>query len=271
VAHHGGHHPFSHGWYGRHAGAWGWGNGGYGWGNPWAAATLGTAATWLGLDALEGAGYPAADTTVYTGDSATTENQTADNDNADDDAADNAADQTADNAADDESSKLPASAAEANKLASSGAAEQASDAKFLPLGVYSIAPEGQDDATAVVHLAVSKEGVVRGTYYDLKTDKDSNIQGAVDKKTGRVAWSVVGDGKVVYETTLRSLTDDTGAISVHEADGNSQAWSMAHYTPNGAGQSTGGATKVEVKTGEPSSPGTQPARGEFEKQGQQAK
>jgi hypothetical protein len=89
--------------------------------------------------------------------------------------------------------------AQAMKLAQSGAAEPSKDAKFLPLGVYSLAPQNQPDASAMVQLAVTKEGAVRGTYYDLVTDKEQPIQGAIDKETQRVAFTAGPDGKVVFE------------------------------------------------------------------------
>ncbi len=38
------------GWYGRHRGAWGYGEGGFGWGNPWAIGTFDATANWLGLE-----------------------------------------------------------------------------------------------------------------------------------------------------------------------------------------------------------------------------
>ncbi|MGD9719690.1 MAG: hypothetical protein AB7O59_00555 [Pirellulales bacterium] len=251
-AHHGGDHPFSHGWYGHHRGAWGWGYGGYGgygWGNPWAAATFGAAAGWLGLSALDNAVAPAGETTVYTGDDNA---QVVDTNQPNDE-------QTADS----DEQELAASADEAGKLAQSGAAQPATDAKFLPLGVFSIAPTGDDEAKALLHLAVSKEGVLRGTYYDTATDKDHDIQGSIDKKTGRVAFSVAPDSKTVYETTLRELTEQSGPLSVHNADGKLGEWTIAHYDPKEDGKVTQGddaAAPVEVKTGDNGSP-AQPTNG----------
>jgi hypothetical protein len=121
-------------------------------------------------------------------------------------------------------------AEEANQLANSGAQEPGTDAKFLPLGVYSIAPQGTDEASGLVQLAVSKEGVLRGTFVDAE-DKDHTITGAVDKKTGRMAWTVAPNTKTVYHTTLQELTKESGPSPLLVSTEHGQAkWTIAHYT-----------------------------------------
>ncbi|MEX2113336.1 MAG: hypothetical protein WD845_09135 [Pirellulales bacterium] len=227
--HHHGDRPFTHGWYGHHRGAWGWNNGAYGWGNPWAFATLGTAGAWLGLSALNNAGWENNET-VYTADNG----NVAEEQNADDDATDADADsdgQYADDA-EDSAADQPAvapSLTEAAALARIGADNTESGAQFLTLGVYTLAPAGQQDATAMVHLAVTKSGVLRGTFCDLKTDKDFNISGSVDKKTGRVAWTVGADGKEVFDTSIQDLTQQSGPLAIHDNDGHTSEWTIAHY------------------------------------------
>jgi hypothetical protein len=242
VAHHGQHHAFSRGWYGHHRGAWGWGSGGYGWGNPWAAASLGAAAGWLGADALAD-DFGVNNETVYTSDGAAPADDQADQ------SSEAAPDQVS-NEPQEEQIDYAAEAAEAAKLAAGGATEPGADAKFLPLGVYTFAPEGQNEASAIVHLAISKQGVVRGTYFDINADKDENIQGAVDKKTGRVAWTVGPQGKVVFHTFLQDLTQPSGPVSVHFENGKTGEWTIARYTEDDAKKS-GAETKApfEAKTG----------------------
>ncbi len=120
-------------------------------------------------------------------------------------------------------------AIQAAKLARSGAADPPEGTVFMPLGVFSFAPEGQTQATAVVHLAVSKAGLVRGTYYDLLADQDIPIYGAVDKKTQQVAFMFGPRGKVVFETSLANLAQNTGAVATHFEDGNVRRWIVARY------------------------------------------
>ena len=118
----------------------------------------------------------------------------------------------------------------ATALAASGAGDVDSKAKFLPLGVFSIAPEGETEATALLHLAVSKEGVVRGTYHDLKTDKDENIRGAVDKQDHSIAWTIGNQGNTIFHTWLEDLTEQSGPVTEKTADGQVKLLTIAHYT-----------------------------------------
>ncbi len=216
VAHRGHHGAFSRGWHHNHGGAWGWGNGGYAWGNPWAAASLGTAAGWLGLSALD-SGVANANP-IISSNPTTLANVQPDENLAQDNQND-----------DDEDAPLtqPANAAQ---VAAIGNQDPGAEATFLPLGVYSIAPAGETEAVALLHLAVSKEGTVRGTYYDLKTDKDQNIQGAIDKKDHSLAWTVGTDGKTVFHTWLEDLTEQSGPVTVRTNDGPTQEWTIARYT-----------------------------------------
>jgi hypothetical protein len=231
--HHHGDRPFTHGWYGHHAGAWGWNNGAYGWGNPWAYATLGTAAAWLGATAWENAGWGGNNSTVYTADNGNVTEAGDDQDTADanDQVADNDSDNANDEAqtaAEDQPAVAPSTSA-AQTLARNGVNDSLSGAQFLTLGVYTLAPAGQQEATAMIHLAVAKNGILRGTYADLKTDKDQNIQGSVDKQTGRVAWTVGPESKDVFETSIQDLTQQSGPLTIHANNGQTSEWTIAHY------------------------------------------
>jgi len=257
-SHHGSHYhhsnwahhnrPFSRGWYGRHGGNWGYGWGGWGWGNPWGIATWGTTAAWLGLDAAAEpiVGNYGTVPQYYTSDEATDENTTeniAENEN--NESTDNETPQTetsatetnneaelnapAGNAADEAGTPDPEQAAQAGKLAKSGATDPAKDTAFLPLGVFSLAPQGQTEASALVQLAISKTSIVRGTYYDLLTDQDHPIRGAVDKKSQQVAFTFGEQGKVVFETSLANLTQKEGSAAAHFENGEKRTWILARY------------------------------------------
>ena len=223
VAHHGHHHAFSHDWHHDHHGAWGWGGGGYAWGNPWAATTYGAAATWLGMSALDNGG---GNVTI--------------NNNASEVAANTANDE----AAAEESKTQPEDAAE---LAATGATAQDPQAAFLPLGVFSVAPKGKKEAAALVHLAVSKDGLVRGTYYNLKTDKDENIEGAVNKEDGSMAWTVQGKKEEVFHAWLDDVTDPPGPVTVRIGKGPTHVWTMARYTEKDEQRSLKESKRSEAK------------------------
>ncbi|HEX3726883.1 MAG TPA: hypothetical protein VHV08_11600 [Pirellulales bacterium] len=199
--------PFTTGWYGSHPGAW---QATRGYGDAWAAASFASAAGWLGLDDY-------ADDGAASDDSANTADTSADTAT---DVADSGDGQ------EQESTSDPAAA---TQLAQSGAANVPAEADFLPLGVYALAPDGQKESTAMVQIAVSKQGVVRGSYYDLVSDQGHAISGAIDKKTRRVAFTIGSKGKTVFETQLADLTQPSGELSVHFPDGQASDWSVARF------------------------------------------
>jgi hypothetical protein len=220
-SHHAHHHshwgnhdrPFSRGWYGRHAGAWG---GGWGWGNPWHTAAWGTAAGWLGLGggvAPAWHGYGPTSTTIYDTDS---EDLQAPEHQFSEGRSVSVAEIADDTRA-------------ARGLAAKGEPEPGKDAAFLPLGVFSLAPENQTEATALLQLALGKDGLLRGTYHDLLGNADHPIRGSVDKATQRAAWTFGPHGKVTFQTALAVLTEPSGPVSVHYENGQTRQWVLARY------------------------------------------
>ncbi len=77
-----------------------------------------------------------------------------------------------------------------------------------------------------IQLAVSKEGMIAGTYFNRSTNQSQEVQGAVDKKTQRTAWTVGGDDWPVMETGISNLTEDQSPALIHFADGQTQQWLM---------------------------------------------
>ena len=104
----------------------------------------------------------------------------------------------------------------AENLASTGAQANASqDANWLPLGVFALTKPDQTSSDVTVQLAINKQGIIRGNYTENKTDKTQVIEGALDKKTQRVAFTI-GDNKTeVIETGLYNLTKDEAQALVH--------------------------------------------------------
>ena len=75
-------------------------------------------------------------------------------------------------------------------------------------------------------LAVNKQGVVRGNYYNV-TDKDTlPIQGAVNKSTQRIAWTIGKDKDMVLDTGLYNLTQDETMVLVHYGTQKTEQWMM---------------------------------------------
>jgi hypothetical protein len=118
---------------------------------------------------------------------------------------------------------------EAAALAKSKSVDPPSDAKFMPLGVFTLAPEDQEEASAILQLAIAQDGALRGTYYDLLSDQAHQVRGAVDKKTQKAAFYLGTGGKVLFETSLPNLTQGTGGVALHYENGESRHWTLARY------------------------------------------
>jgi hypothetical protein len=111
-------------------------------------------------------------------------------------------------------------AQQASDLASQGASAKVGDsAEWRPLGVYALARDGETNPSIFMSLAIDKEGLLRGTYYDAVSDTTTTMAGKVDKKTQKAAWTI-GDKKIpVYEAGLANLTKDQTTILVHRDGG----------------------------------------------------
>lgn len=75
-----------------------------------------------------------------------------------------------------------------------------------------------------LQLAVSKQGVINGTWQNTSTDDSQQIEGMVDKQTQRAAWTPDGKSWPVMETGIVNLTQDTTPALVHFEDGSTQQW-----------------------------------------------
>jgi hypothetical protein len=112
-------------------------------------------------------------------------------------------------------------AAQATTLAVAGGADAKipADDQWRPLGVFALARAEETNPSTFMSLAIDKDGLLRGSYYDAVSDSTTNITGKVDKKTQRAAWTI-GDKKTpVYEAGLSNLTQRQTTILVHRDGG----------------------------------------------------
>ncbi len=105
--------------------------------------------------------------------------------------------------------------------------EQAEKIEWLPLGVFALSDES-GESNRVIQLAVSKEGVITGSYYNEDTDVSRPIEGTVDKATQRAAWSFADeeDTEIVMETMIYNLTEDKTTVLVHFGPDQTQEWTL---------------------------------------------
>ncbi len=115
---------------------------------------------------------------------------------------------------------------QAETLASTGqpaqdeAAPNADD--WLPLGVFAVTREGESQTSRLFQLAINKKGIIRGNYEDTLAGNVEPINGSVDKKTQRVAWTIGDNKTIVIETGLSNLTMDEAPALVHFSADNSE-------------------------------------------------
>ena len=128
-------------------------------------------------------------------------------------------------------------AAQAEQIAESVPEVADPDAmEWLPLGVFALT---QDGATSVpnmfLQLAVSKEGIIAGTYQNKTTGQTESLEGMIDQTSQRAAWTIVEKNTPIMETGIANLTENETQVLVHFADGQTQTWLMLHVeNPNAA-------------------------------------
>ena len=95
----------------------------------------------------------------------------------------------------------------------------------MPLGVFAITQDGEPtgaDPTMFLQLAVSKQGVISGTFQNTATNTVKAVEGMVDKQTQRAAWTAEGESRPLMETGIANLTQDSTAVLVHFPDNTTQ-------------------------------------------------
>jgi hypothetical protein len=114
---------------------------------------------------------------------------------------------------------------------------------WMPLGVFAVTTDGETtgaEPTMYLQLAVSKQGVINGTFQSTATDSAQLVEGMVDKETQRAAWTVKDKPTPIMETGLGNLTQETTPALVHFGDGNTQQWLLVRLDK----PQEGGATQT---------------------------
>ena len=115
---------------------------------------------------------------------------------------------------------------QAADLAQSTPAAAAPAEDWMPLGVFALVQKEQSDPQFVMQLAVNKSGAIGGNYSDLIAGTNVAIQGAVDKKSQRAAWTVGKNKNTVCETGLYNLTKDEAPALIHLGKDKTQQWML---------------------------------------------
>jgi hypothetical protein len=221
------------GWYGDHFGAWWPGRwwGGFGWGMM-AGLAWGDLASWGGYGAAPMA-YDYGTTVAYQDDGVYVQGARV-----------GTAEEYAQQASD--------------LAAQGGTASVKEDDQWRPLGVFALARAEETNPSTFMSLAIDKDGLLRGTYYDAVSDSTTNMVGKVDKKTQKAAWTI-GDKKTpVYEAGLANLTKQQTTILVHRDGGKVEQLLLVRVDDKAAGGAGGGKGSDAAATDAGASQSDQP-------------
>lgn len=98
----------------------------------------------------------------------------------------------------------------------------------MPLGVFALSQLDTTMSNTMLQLAVDKQGIIKGAYYNTSTLAARPVKGSVDRQTQRAAWSFA-DGKntdIVMETGIYNLTLDQTEALVHFGKDKTQRFLM---------------------------------------------
>ncbi len=132
---------------------------------------------------------------------------------------------------------------EAANLAGQGdATDNSGDGDWLPLGIFGLMGQGQQQSPDMIfQLAVNKQGIIKGNYYDQVADNTAPVHGSVNKKNQRVAWQVGANKNLVVETGLDNLTLKESTALVHYGPDDTVQYTMVRMKqPDSDGQSSAG-------------------------------
>ena len=102
----------------------------------------------------------------------------------------------------------------------------ADDVEWMPLGVFGLVANEEEEATMFLQLAVSKEGIIAGTYNNVDTDTAAEVEGMVDNESQRAVWTIGENKNTVLETGIYNLTQEETPVLVHFGTDNTQQWMM---------------------------------------------
>jgi len=115
-------------------------------------------------------------------------------------------------------------AQQAQQIAETSVETDPEKAEWMPLGTFAMVREKDTEATMFLQLAVSKEGIITGTYSNTTSDSAQSVEGHVDKKSQRAAWWIGDNRKNILETGIYNLTKEETPVLVHFGSQQTQTW-----------------------------------------------
>jgi hypothetical protein len=115
-------------------------------------------------------------------------------------------------------------------------ADQGQKAEWKALGVFALVQGDATSSNNIFQLAVNKDGVIRGNYYDGLMDTTTPVYGSVDKKTQRAAWTIGKKNDRVFEAGIENLTKSDAPVLVHIGKDKTQQWMLVRVQQQKDGQ-----------------------------------
>jgi hypothetical protein len=101
--------------------------------------------------------------------------------------------------------------------------------EWLPLGVFALSQKDgtAEDATLFLQLAISKDGIIAGTFQNTATDESFEVEGTIDQESQRAAWGPVGKEWPIMETGIFNLSENQTDALLHFDEGTTQQWTLS--------------------------------------------
>jgi hypothetical protein len=115
---------------------------------------------------------------------------------------------------------------QASDIASAAGSTDPNQGEWTPLGVFGLVQGEQASASALFQLATNKSGTIAGNFSDMLTGNTLPVQGSVDQKTQRAAWTVGTNKDTVYEAGIYNLTKEEAPVLVHFGKDRTQQWML---------------------------------------------
>jgi hypothetical protein len=109
-------------------------------------------------------------------------------------------------------------------------------ADWKPLGVFALVPGDQKTSNNLFQLAVDRQGIIRGNYYDGVMDTTTPVYGSADKKNQRAAWTIGKTKDRVFEAGLYNLTQSEAPVLMHFGSEKTQQWLLVRVEQPPAGK-----------------------------------
>lgn len=109
--------------------------------------------------------------------------------------------------------------------------------EWKPLGVFSLVQGNETTSNNLFQLALNKQGIIRGNYYDGLMDTTTPVYGSVDKKNQRAAWTIGKKNDRVFETGIYNLTKPESPVLVHFGTERTLQWLLVRVDQSKQSQS----------------------------------